>query len=254
MSIDAQEASASPPASQNIFMPEAMPFHKRLSKSPIAIASAVVLLHVGSLVALQSGLLVRAYEMVVPVEMISQIIEPPKPLPPATPPPPPPPPSAAPRPEPVRTNKAVVLAPAPRPLAIADPAPAPNAPIVSPAPPAPLPPITAPVAAAPSPAPAAPPAPKVELPRSDADHLNNPVPPYPPVSKRLGEEGTSVVHIYVGADGLPQKAELRSSSGFERLDAAALAAVMKWRFKPGTRGGIAEAMWILQPIPFVINR
>ncbi len=233
-------------------MSNAIPLHKR----PIAIASAVALLHVGGLAALQSGLLVRAYEMVVPVEMISQIIEPPKPLPLVPPPPAPPPP-----PEPVRVNKAVVLPPAPQPLAIADPTPAPNAPTVTPAPPAPLPPIAAPVAAAPSPAPAtppspppAPPAPRVELPRSDADHLNNPVPPYPTVSKRLGEEGTSVVRIYVGADGLPQRAELRSSSGFERLDAAALAAVMKWRFKPGTRAGVPEPMWILQPIPFVLNR
>ena len=236
-------------------MSESIPLHKRFARSPVAIASAVVLLHVGGLAALQSGLLVRAYELVVPVEMLSQIIEPPKPLPLVPPPPAPPPP------EPVRLNKAVMLPPAPQPLAIADPTPAPNAPIVTPAPPAPLPPITAQVAAAPSPAPAtppaappAPPAPKVELPRSDADHLNNPVPPYPPVSKRLGEEGTSVVRIYVGADGLPQKAELRTSSGFERLDAAALAAVMKWRFKPGTRGGVAEPMWILQPIPFVLNR
>ncbi len=239
-------------------MSESISLHKR----PIAIASAVALLHVGGLAALQSGLLVRAYELVVPVEMISQIIEPPKPLPPIPPLVPPPPTPTSP-PEPVRMNKAVVLPPAPQPRAIANPTLAPNAPIVTPAPPAPLPPITAPVAAAPSPAPATPPAPppappappaKVELPRSDADHLNNPVPPYPPVSKRLGEEGTAVVRIFVGADGLPQKAELRTSSGHERLDSAALAAVMKWRFKPGTRGGVAEPMWILQPIPFVLNR
>jgi periplasmic protein TonB len=228
----------------------ATPLHKR----PIAIASAVALLHVGGLAALQSGLLVRAYELVVPVEMVSQIIEPPKPILPAPAPTPTPPP-----PEPAKVNKAVALPPAPQPLAIADPTPAPNAPVATPAPPAPLPPITAPVAATPAPAaapttPPAPPAPKVELPRSDADHLNNPVPPYPPVSKRLGEEGTAVVRIFVGADGQPQKAELRTSSGFERLDAAAVAAVMKWRFKPGMRGGVAEAMWVLQPIPFVLNR
>ncbi len=236
-------------------MSESAPLHKRLGKSPVAIASAVALLHVGGLAALQSGLLVRAYELVVPAEMISQIIEPPKPV---LPPPPAPPP---PQPEPVRQNKAVVLPPAPQPLAIADPTPAPNAPTATPTPPAPLPPIASPVAAAPSLAPAtppaappAPPAPKVEMPRSDADHLSNPVPPYPPLSKRLGEEGTAVVRIYVGADGLPQKAELRTSSGYERLDAAAVAAVMKWRFKPGTRGGVAEAMWVSQPIPFVLSR
>jgi periplasmic protein TonB len=225
----------------------ATPLHKR----PIAIASAVALLHVGGLAALQSGLLVRAYELVVPVEMISQIIEPPKPV---APPPAPTPPAP---PEPVKVNKAVTLPPAPQPLAIADPTPAPNAPIVTPAPPAPLPPITAPIAVAPSPAPAAPPAPapapKVELPRADADYLNNPKPPYPPVSKRLAEQGRVMVRVYVGADGAAQKVELNKSSGFDRLDATAVATVARWRFKPGTRGGVPEAMWHLIPIDFVLD-
>jgi periplasmic protein TonB len=223
------------------------PLHKR----PVAIASAVVLLHVGGLAALQSGLLVRTYELVVPVEMITQIIEPPKPVaPPPTPTPPPPP-------EPVKVNKAVTLPPAPQPLAIADPIPAPSAPLVTPAPPAPLPPITAPLAATPSPAPAAPPAPapapKVELPRADADYLNNPKPPYPPVSKRLAEQGRVMVRVYVGADGSAQKVELNKSSGFDRLDAVAVATVARWRFKPGTRGGVPEAMWHLIPIDFVLD-
>ncbi|TAG24409.1 MAG: energy transducer TonB [Burkholderiales bacterium] len=223
------------------------PLHKR----PVAIASAVVLLHVGGLAALQSGLIVRAYEMVVPVEMISQIIEPPKPMAPPPAPTPPPPP------EPVKVNKAVPLPTAPQPLAIADPTPAPNAPVATPAPPAPLPPITAPLAATPSPAPAAPPAPapapKVELPRADADYLNNPKPPYPPVSKRLAEQGRVMVRVYVGADGSAQKVELNKSSGFDRLDATAVATVARWRFKPGTRGGVPEAMWHLIPIDFVLD-
>ncbi|RZL62703.1 MAG: energy transducer TonB, partial [Variovorax sp.] len=50
------------------------------------IAGGVVLFHVGALWALQSGLLRRAVEVVVPVEILSQLIEPPKP---ADPPPPP---------------------------------------------------------------------------------------------------------------------------------------------------------------------
>jgi periplasmic protein TonB len=225
-------------------MIESTPFARR----PLVIASAVAALHVGGLAALQSGLLVRAYEMVVPVEMISQIIEPPKPI---LPPP---------APEPVRVNKAVVLPPAPQPLAIADPTPAPNAPVVAPSPPAPLPPLAAPVAAAPSPAPIspaaaapAPPAPRVELPRGDADYLNNPKPPYPPVSKRLAEQGRVVVRVFVGEDGQPQKTELRTSSGYERLDATAVATVMRWRFRPGTRGGQPEAMWINVPIDFKLD-
>jgi periplasmic protein TonB len=227
---------------------DTLPFHRK----PVAIASAIVLLHVGGLAALHSGLLVRAYELVVPVEMISQIIEQPQPIVPAAPPPPAPAPAP---PEPVK-NKAPTLPPAPQPLAIADTTPTPNAPVVAPAPPAPLPPIAAPVAAAPSPAPAvpaAPPAPKVELPRADADYLNNPKPPYPLASKRMGEQGRVVVRVYVGEDGQPQKSELRTSSGFHRLDATAVAAVMRWRFRPGMRGGVPEAMWVSVPIDFTLD-
>ncbi|NJM43784.1 MAG: energy transducer TonB, partial [Brachymonas sp.] len=153
------------------------PFYRQ----PIVIAGIVALLHVGGLVALQNGLLLRAYELVVPVEMISQIIEPPQPE--IAPPPPPPAPSTIVQPR----VKQDTPPPAPQPLAIADPTPAPNAPVVTPAAPAPLPPVTAPVAASPSLASAAPtpapPAPKVELPRSDADYLSNPPPPYPRVSR-----------------------------------------------------------------------
>ncbi|MBS7807736.1 energy transducer TonB [Variovorax sp. PCZ-1] len=241
-------------------MSDSIPLHKR----PVVIASAVALLHVGGLAALQSGLLVRAYEVIVPVEMISQIIEPPQPI---LPPPAPPAPPAPTPPEPAKLNKAVAPPPAPQPLAVADPTPAPNAPVATPAPPAPpapLPPITAAVAATPTPAPPAAPSPpaaptapapvaKVELPRSDADYLNNPRPPYPPVSKRLGEQGRVMLRVVVGADGSAQKVELHTSSGFDRLDAAAVAAVSRWRFKPGTRGGVPETMPFLVPLDFFAN-
>ena len=58
------------------------------------------------------------------------------------------------------------------------------------------------------------------------------------------------MRVLIGADGLPQKSELRQSSGFDRLDDAALATVMKWRYVPGKRDGIAEAMWFNVPITF----
>jgi periplasmic protein TonB len=238
---------------------------RRLSftQRPVVIAVAVLSLHLGGLMALQSGLLVRTDELVIPVEMISQIITPPKPiqLEAPLPPPPsqPPPPARAPKPpETTKQSKSVNLPPAPQPSASADAAPASNALVVTAAaPPAPLPPITTPVAPAPTaaPAPAQPatPAPKVELPRADADYLNNPRPPYPLLSKRRGEQGRVMVRVYVGEDGLPQKSELRTSSGHERLDATAVATVMGWRFRPGMRGGAPEAMWVNVPIDFDLN-
>lgn len=223
------------------------PFYRQ----PIVIAGIVALLHVGGLVALQNGLLLRAYELVVPVEMISQIIEPPQPE--IAPPPPPPAPSTIVQPR----VKQDTPPPAPQPLAIADPTPAPNAPVVTPAAPAPLPPVTAPVAASPSLASAAPtpapPAPKVELPRSDADYLSNPPPPYPRVSRSLGEQGRVMLRVCVDEKGLPNKAEVSKSSGFERLDSTAVATALRWRYKPGTRGGIPEAMCFGVPFDFKLD-
>jgi protein TonB len=220
----------------------------------LVIASSVVLLHVGALWALQSGLLRRAVEIVVPAEVLSDFITPPAPK--VDVPKPHVPAPAPPAPQPRQAVQRPTLPPAPQPLAIADPTPAPNAPtgVLTPQPPAP--PIAAPVAppAPVSVAPPAPPAPpKVELPSSDADYLNNPKPAYPSLSKRLGEQGKVVVRVLIGVDGTAQKAEIRSSSGFERLDQAALATVLKWRYAPGKRAGVPEAMWFNVPLNFVLE-
>ncbi len=215
----------------------------------VAIAGGVVLFHVALLWAIQSGLIRRAVEVIVPVEVLSEIITPPAPKPevPVQPP--------APPKEPVVRKTQPVIQPAPQPVAIADPTPAPNAPtgVIAPQPPAP--PIQAPVAAAVPPAPAAaPPAPpKVEMPSSDAAYLNNPLPSYPAVSRRLGEQGKVVVRVLIGTDGLPQRAELSKGSGFERLDRAALDYVMKCRYVPGKVGGVPQAMWYTAPVNFVLN-
>ena len=208
-----------------------------------AIALCVVLLHVGFIYALYSGLLNRAVELIVPVVMLSQLIEPPKPkvVPPPLPPSPP------------QVKKAITQAPtaaAPLPKAINDPTPAPNAPTGSVTPQPEPAPISAPVAAATA-GPPSPPA--VQMPSSDADYLQNPKPAYPAISRRLNEQGRTTIRVLIGADGLPQRAEIGKSSGFSRLDDAALATVMRWRYVPGKRGGVAEAMWFNVPINWVLE-
>ena len=217
-----------------------------ISRNTVIVGS-VIALHVGGIWALQSGLVRKAAEVIVPAELLSQFIAPPAP-PKVTPPPPAPPPPPKPAPK-------VAPRPAPMPVAIPDPTPAPNAPtgITTPQPPAP--PIEAPVAPpAPAPAPPAPPAPpKIELPSSDAAYLNNPRPSYPAISKRMGEQGKVVLRVLIGTDGLQQKAEINKSSGFDRLDRQAQEAVMRWRFVPGKRNGVAEAMWNLVPVNFVLE-
>ena len=213
------------------------------------IVGSVVMLHVAGLWALQSGLLRRAAEVIVPAELLSEFIAPPAPrvAPPAPPTPPaPPPPRPAPRVQAPR--------PAPMPVAIADPTPAPHAPVGITTPQPPAPPIEAPVAPPAPPAPPAPSAPaRIDMPSSDAAYLNNPKPGYPAISKRMGEQGKVVLRVLIGTDGLPQKVEINKSSGYDRLDRQAQEAVMRWRFVPGKRNGVPEAMWSLVPINFVLE-
>ncbi len=211
-----------------------------------AVVGAVIVLHLLGLWALQAGLLQRVVTWVVPVMAVSEAVDVPVPPPPPAKPLPPPATPVSPRPTAPLATSAPEL-----PLAVpAASAPAASAPIGLPAPS----PVqnSAPVAAAPVTATPTP-SPKIALPSTQADYLNNPKPAYPALSRRLGEQGRAVVRVLIGADGLPQKAELHSSSGFERLDRAALDTVMRWRYVPGKRGDVPEAMWFNVPLNFVLE-
>jgi protein TonB len=96
-------------------------------------------------------------------------------------------------------------------------------------------------------------APSLVEPSADADYLKNPPPAYPRASRRLGEQGTVIVRVFISTQGLPEKAEVRTSSGFARLDQAALEAVQRWRFVAGRRSGTPEAMWFNIPVRFVLE-
>lgn len=92
-----------------------------------------------------------------------------------------------------------------------------------------------------------------EPPSYSAAYLRNPKPDYPPLSKRLGEQGVVTLRVFVAADGNPQDVQLKASSGFGRLDNAAQDAVRRWRFTPAKRGDEAVAAWVLVPIRFSLK-
>jgi periplasmic protein TonB len=68
-------------------------------------------------------------------------------------------------------------------------------------------------------------------------------PDYPPVSERLGEAGTVVLQLLVGVDGKVTDAKVETSSGFDRLDKAALAALSRCKFTPGEVNGAPAPAW-----------
>lgn len=149
-----------------------------------------------------------------------------------------------PRPQPVK--QAAVRQPAPPPpvmtaaadtpavasFAVLPQPPAPPRVDIAPAPPAPL-----PVTAA----------------RFDADYLHNPKPFYPVFSRRQGEEGKVQLRVRVSAGGAALDVEVKQSSGFPRLDAAAREAVLQWRFVPAKRGDEAVESWVGVPIVFTLE-
>lgn len=94
----------------------------------------------------------------------------------------------------------------------------------------------------------------VEAPRYQAAYLNNPQPPYPAMSRKQGEEGTVRLHVMVDASGHAELVKIKASSGHERLDMAARAAVREWRFVPARQRGHNIAGWVEVPIQFKLEK
>lgn len=170
-----------------------------------------------------------------PKPLVVELLSLPKAPPPATPLPP----EEQPAPEQPDTPTVVIpkaevvtARPAP-PIAVTTEAPPPRAVIV--APPAPGP--TGPISVA-------------DL---DSKILSAPPPRYPVPSLRLKEQGTVVLSVLVGTDGTVAEIGVARSSGYSRLDKAALEAVRRWRWSPTLVAGAPVQVRGVVPIPFVLR-
>jgi len=69
-------------------------------------------------------------------------------------------------------------------------------------------------------------------------------PEYPPASRRAGEEGTVQLQVFVLESGRAGEVKVARSSGFPKLDEAAINEVKRnWRFVPGKEDGKPVSMW-----------
>jgi protein TonB len=198
---------------------------------------AILLLHLAFFWALKSGL-IRQAAQAMPKEIFASFITPEK----APEPTPPQPLPAAPK------TVAVVrknIAP-PRPAPVVNNTPS-EAAISVPAPaPAPQPPQREePAAAA---APAAPAQPRTIA--SGVEYIQPPDVKYPALSKRMGEEGKSIIRVLINEKGRAERAEVQKSSGSSRLDDAARQAVMRALFKPYMEDGKPMPVFAIVPINF----
>ena len=75
-------------------------------------------------------------------------------------------------------------------------------------------------------------------------------PSYSHNARRLGIQGTTLLSVFVAADGRVADVVVKQSAGHPDLDQAAADAVKRWRFEPARRGSEAVAMWVLLPVEF----
>jgi TonB family protein len=74
-------------------------------------------------------------------------------------------------------------------------------------------------------------------PEGEAEPLGKIEPVYPPLSRRLGEEGEAVFLLTIEASGKVSAAQLEKSSGSGRLDEAARSALLGALFRPAESAG-----------------
>lgn len=199
-------------------------------------AITAVALHVAAAAALLSYEPART-ALLAAAPIMVELITPPKPPEPKIVPP-----TELPKPKPVAR---VIHPPKPvePPPLITAPSEAPSPIVVAPPPPAPSAPVAEAVAAAPGPVAVTPPV-------FNADYLENPSPAYPPLSRRMREQGRVMLRVLVNAKGTADDVQIRTSSGISRLDEAAQETVRRWKFVPAKRGTEAVSAWVLIPISF----
>ena len=94
---------------------------------------------------------------------------------------------------------------------------------------------------------------QVEPPKFGAAYLNNPAPEYPALARRKGEQGRVLLKVLVSETGMAEKVQVDTSSGFAKLDQAAVEAVKKWSFIPARRSNQPVSAYVLVPIKFSLN-
>jgi protein TonB len=200
---------------------------------------SIILLHIGLFYALRSSVPHEPAHHAPAKEVVAAFITPePRPAPP--------------QPQPAVTKPAPPIKKAtvrPKP----DTKPSPRAITETPAAPAPAEPVAPPVAAPPAPpAPQAPAEPKTIT--SGIEYIQAPQLDYPPISRRMGEEGKAILRILVNDKGRAERIQVHKSSGSARLDEAARQAVSHALFKPFVENGRPVAAYTFVDITFQLDR
>ncbi len=77
---------------------------------------------------------------------------------------------------------------------------------------------------------------------------------YPVEARRAGEQGTVVLRVLVPPSGKAERTQVHRSSGFPRLDQAAVDYAGCLRFNPVQRNGVPMTAWFDVPITFRLEK
>ncbi len=146
--------------------------------------------------------------------------------------------------------------PLPQPVLTTVSLPAPDVPLID------IPLVVEPIAAAPAPSSAitdvvaAPPKAERGAPQtvSTVEYVREPMPRYPPQSRKLREQGLVMLRVIIDERGAASQVDIERSSGYARLDQAAREAVLRASFRPYNEGGIPQPALVLIPIEFSLSR
>jgi protein TonB len=85
------------------------------------------------------------------------------------------------------------------------------------------------------------------------DYLGKrPTPVYPRLSERRGEQGRVMLRVLISPQGRVADVTVQRSSGYARLDEAAVQAMRQARFRPYTENGVAYPARVDIPFDFVL--
>lgn len=101
--------------------------------------------------------------------------------------------------------------------------------------------------------PAPPVAPALIDPIVDPRYAGDFQPTYPAAERRAGREGKVSIRVLVGIDGRVKDATRLSATSDEFWHVTLTRALSKWRFKPGTRGGVPVEAWRTLSLTFVLK-
>ncbi|MDP1028052.1 energy transducer TonB [Sphingomonas sp. KR1UV-12] len=95
--------------------------------------------------------------------------------------------------------------------------------------------------------------PVIVAPGVDPRYAGDFQPAYPPSEQRLGNVGTVTVRVLIGIDGRVKQVERVAATSDAFFRATERQALSRWRFRPGTRDGVAQEAWRTMTVRFVLD-